>query len=71
MNNMNYQYNNPSVNRHVDLEIAKAFASKPRTSRQVENFGIWAMMSRDAKEIENILQTVQVVDLIQEKQATR
>lgn len=70
MNKMNYQYNNPNINLHVDLEIAKAFAASPRTSVQVENFGIWASMSKDAKEIENILQNVQIVDLIQEKQAT-
>lgn len=68
---MNYRYNNPSQGIAVDSKIAVAFASKERTATQLETFRMWASMSKDAKEIEPILQAVQVIGLEQQKQATR
>lgn len=71
MNEMNYRYNNPTQEIAVDKSLAQAFVSKPRTSEQIERFGIWASMSKEKKEMEPILQNVQTVSLEQEKQAIR
>ena len=46
MNEMNYRFNNPSVAILVDTKIAEAFISKPRTSEQIENFRLYASMSK-------------------------
>lgn len=69
MNEMNYRYNNPNQNIPVDKSLAEAFVSKPRTKEQVERFGMWVSMSKEAKVIGPILQAVQVME--QTKQATR
>lgn len=71
MNEMNYRYNNSNQNIMVDASLAKAFVSKPRTRDQIERFGMWASMSKEANQIAPILQSVQVVELEQVKQATR
>lgn len=66
---MNYDYNNPGkVSAHVLL--AQAFISKERTPEQIERFKMWASMSKRAKEIEPILQMVQVKLVEQVKQAS-
>lgn len=61
MNEMNYRYNNPTANVNVDQKLAVAFASKERTSEQIERFGLWASMSKEVKMIEPILQNVEVL----------
>lgn len=71
MNEMNYRYNNPNQGVAVDKSLAQAFVSKPRTPEQVERFGMWASMSKEAREIGQILQTVQIISMEQTKQATR
>ena len=70
MNEMNYRYNNPGQGVAVDKSLAEAFVSKARTSEQIESFGMWASMSKEAKELAPILQVVQTVSLEQTKQAT-
>lgn len=55
MNEMNYRYNNPNANISVDEKITAAFLSKPRTSRQIEDFGLWASMSSEAKKLAALL----------------
>ena len=71
MNEMNYRYNNPKQAIAVDKSLAQAFISKPRTIQQIEQFGMWASMSKEARDLEPILQTVQIVNLEQEKKVTR
>lgn len=71
MNEMNYRYNNPGQGISVDKSLAQAFVSKERTSTQMEQFGMWASMSKEVKEIGPILQAVQIVELEQTKQAMR
>lgn len=62
MNEMNYRYNNPNVNVTVDQKLAVAFASKERTKEQIERFGLWASMSKEAKAMGPILQNVAVLE---------
>lgn len=71
MNEMNYRYNNSSQNISVDTSLAKAFVSKPRTQQQIESFGLWASMSKEAKEIGPIFNTVRVMELESIKQVVR
>lgn len=71
MNEMNYRYNNPNQGVAVDKSLAQAFVSKTRTPEQIERFGMWASMSKEAKELGSILQAVQVMGMEQTKQATR
>ena len=65
MNEMNYRYNNPGQAISVDKNLAQAFISKERTPEAVAQFKNWASMSKEAKEIEPLLQMVQVVSLEQ------
>lgn len=63
MNEMNYRFNNPSVAVLVDTKIAEAFISKPRTSEQIENFRLYASMSKESANIEKILTNAIVNDM--------
>jgi len=71
MNEMNYRYNNPGQGVSVDKSLVEAFVSKERTPEQVEKFGLWASMSKEANVIMPILQSVQVMAMEESKQATR
>lgn len=60
MNEMNYRYNNPSVPIKVDTKLAECFAKKERTKEQVERFTLYASMSKEYPEMQQILQNVVV-----------
>ena len=69
MNEMNYRLNNPTSSISVDKSLAQVFVSMPRTPEQIERFSNWASMSKDAMEISQILQNVQVLQTEKVKQA--
>ena len=69
MNEMNYRLNNPTSSISVDKSLAQVFVSKPRTLEQIQSFSNWASMSKDAMEISQILQNVQVLQTEKVKQA--
>ena len=53
INEMNYRYNNPSINLTPDEKIVSLFFQQERDKSVTEQFALWASMSKE--NIENKL----------------
>lgn len=47
MDAMNYRYNNPEISLSLDENIVTAFLSREREKNVIEQFTLWASMSKE------------------------
>lgn len=66
MEAMNYRYNNPDSELDVDMYIAEKFIQKERTNDQIEDFTLWASMSKEYAKIQQLLQKKDEISLTNE-----
>ena len=47
---MNYRYNNPTITLTIDEQIVALFLQREREKNVIEQFGLWASMSKENRE---------------------
>lgn len=55
IDSMDYRYENPNQNIDVDVKIAQALISRPREKNTLEQFELWASLSKNSEKINSII----------------
>jgi hypothetical protein len=58
---MDYRYENPEVDVSVDSKITEKFISRDRNLNSIENFELWASLSKEKNNLEKMINAYKTV----------